>query len=94
MSVVLAFGDNSPTGDWAFVLNHRKDYGGSPITEMDWTNPCPKLRASVMSPRALEDGLPFELQLIDMNGGTILKKFEFVWTFDEEEGWPILKSRT
>jgi hypothetical protein len=93
-SVVLAVGDNSPTGNWAFVLNHRADYHvGSAITEMDYSNPCPKLWASVMNPTALEDGLPFELHLIDMNSGAILKKFEYTWTFDEEENWPILEPR-
>jgi len=37
-TVVLAVGEDSRTGAWSFVLNHRKDYFTSnKISEMDWT---------------------------------------------------------
>lgn len=41
-TVVLAVEEDSQTGIWNFVLNHRKDYSTSnTVSEMDWTNPCP-----------------------------------------------------
>jgi hypothetical protein len=81
-TVVLAVGEDSKTGAWTFVLNNRKDYTGSGvITEMDWTNQCP-----------IPSDLPFELLMIDMNSGAILAKFKFLWTFDAENNWPVLKS--
>jgi hypothetical protein len=81
-TVVLAVGEDSKTGTWSFVLNHRKDYTESGvITEMDWTNQCP-----------IPSDLPFELLMIDMNSGAILAKFQYIWTFDAVNNWPILKS--
>jgi len=38
-TVVLAVGEDSKTGAWTFVLNHRKDY--YTVAETDWTNQCP-----------------------------------------------------
>ena len=41
-TVVLAVGEDSKTGAWTFVLNHRKDYyTSSTVSAMDWTNQCP-----------------------------------------------------
>jgi hypothetical protein len=70
-TVVLAVGEDSRTGAWTFVLNHRKDYGTTgTVTAMDWTNQCP-----------MPSELPFELLMIDMNSGAILEKFKYLWTF-------------
>lgn len=80
-SVVVAVGEDKRTGAWTFVLNHRKDYvGDSSIAGMDWTNLCP-----TDSDRA------FEILLIDMNTGAILAKFAYVWNFDADLNWPMLK---
>src|ERR1700756_1803267 len=36
-TVVLAVGEDSQTGAWSFVLNHRKDYyTTNSVSEMDW----------------------------------------------------------
>lgn len=81
-TVVLAVGEDSQTGAWSFVLNHRSEYnmhGGS--SAMDWTNQCP-----------IPSDLPFEILMIDMNSGAILAKFTYLWTFDAQNNWPILKS--
>jgi hypothetical protein len=81
-TVVLAVGEDSQTGAWNFVLNHRKDYYTSnSVSEMDWTNQCPK-----------PSGLPFEILMIDMNSGALLAKFIYLWTFDAQNNWPILKT--
>ena len=81
-TVVLAVGEDSKTGTWSFVLNQRKDYtGSSAVSEMDWTNQCP-----------MPSDLPFEVLMIDMNSEAILAKFEYIWTFDAVNNWPILKS--
>jgi hypothetical protein len=77
-TVVLAVGEDSKTGAWTFVLNHRKDYT---VSEMDWTNQCP-----------IPSDLPFEILMIDMNSGALLAKFVYLWTFDAENNWPILKT--
>jgi hypothetical protein len=80
-AVVLAVGEDSQTGAWSFVLNHRSEYnthGGS--SAMDWTNQCP-----------IPSDLPFEILMIDMNSGAILSKFTYLWTFDAQNNWPILK---
>jgi hypothetical protein len=48
---VLAVEEDSQTGFWNFVLNHRKDHSTSnTVSEMDWTNPCP-----------IPSDLPFEI---------------------------------
>jgi hypothetical protein len=81
-TVVLAVGEDSKNGAWNFALNHRSDYntvGGS--SAMDWTNPCP-----------IPSDLPFEILMIDMNSRAILNKFVYLWTFDANLNWPILKS--
>jgi hypothetical protein len=81
-TVVLAVGEDTQTGAWTFVLNHRSDYaarGG--VSAMDWTNQCP-----------IPSDLPFEILMIDMNSGALLAKFVYVWTFDAQNNWPILKS--
>jgi hypothetical protein len=78
-TVVLAVGEDSKTGAWTFVLNHRKDY--YTVSEMDWTNQCP-----------IPSDLPFEILMIDMNSGALLSKFVYLWTFDAENNWPILKT--
>ncbi len=81
-TVVLAVGEDSRTGAWSFVLNHRKDYYTSnSVSEMDWSNQCP-----------IPSDLPFEILMIDMDSGAILAKFTYVWTFDAQNNWPILKS--
>jgi hypothetical protein len=50
-TVVLAVEEDSQTGIWNFVLNHRKDHSTSnTVSEMDWTNPCP-----------IPSELPFEI---------------------------------
>ena len=67
---------------WTFVLNHRKDYTASgAVSEMDWTNACP-----------IPSDLQFEILMIDMNSGALLSKFKYLWTFDAQNNWPILKS--
>jgi hypothetical protein len=81
-TVVLAVGEDSQTGAWNFVLNHRPDYnthGGS--SAMDWTNLCP-----------IPSDLPFEILMIDMNSGAVLAKFVYLWTFDAQNNWPMLKT--
>jgi hypothetical protein len=84
-TVVLAVGEDSQIGAWTFVLNHRKDYYTSnTVSEMDWTNQCPK-----------PSGLSFEIlmiEMIDMNSGALLVKFAYLWTFDAQNNWPILKT--
>jgi hypothetical protein len=81
-TVVLAVGKIARMGVWTFVLNHRRDYTGSSTpTQMDWTNQCPT-----------PSDLPLEILMIDMNSGALLTKFVYVWTFDAENNWPILKS--
>jgi hypothetical protein len=81
-TVVLAVGQDSQTGIWNFVLNHRKDYTTSgAVSEMDWTNACP-----------IPSDLPFEILMIDMNSGAILTKFVYLWTFDAQNNWPVLKT--
>lgn len=81
-TVVLAVGEDSQIGAWSFVLNHRKDYYTSnSVSEMDWTNQCPK-----------PSGLPFEILIMDMTSGALLVKFVFLWTFDAQNNWPILKT--
>jgi len=81
-TVVLAVGEDSRTGAWSFVLNHRKDYYTSnSVSEMDWTNQCP-----------IPSDLPFEILMIDMNSGALLAKFVYIWTFDAQNNWPILKT--
>ena len=80
-TVVLAVGKITRMGVWTFVLNHREDYAESgAVTQMDWTNQCP-----------IPSDLPFEILMFDMNSGTILAKFKYLWTFDVENNWPILK---
>jgi hypothetical protein len=34
--------------------------------------------------------LPFEILMIDMNSGAILAKFQYIWTFDTVNNWPVL----
>lgn len=81
-TVVLAVGEDSQTGAWTFVLNHREDYTGrSSVSEMDWTNQCP-----------IPSDLPFEILMIDMNSGALLAKFVYLWTFDAQYNRPFLKS--
>jgi len=81
-TVVLAVGEDSRTGAWSFVLNHRKDYyTRNSVSEMDWTNQCP-----------IPSDLPFEILMIDMNSGALLAKFVYIWTFDAQNNWPILKT--
>jgi len=81
-TVVLAVGEDSKTGIWKFVLNHRSsDSTGGEISEMDWTNPCP-----------IPSDIPFEILMIDMNTGALLSTFKYFWTFDAQNNWPILKS--
>jgi hypothetical protein len=81
-TVVLAVGEDSQTGTWTFVLNHRKDYYTSnKVSEMDWTNQCP-----------ITSDLPFEILMIDLNSGALLAKFVYLWTFDAQNNWPILKT--
>jgi hypothetical protein len=81
-TVVLAVGEDSKTGIWNFVLNHRKDhYTSNTVSEMDWTNACP-----------IPSDLPFEILMIDMNSGALLSKSVYLWTFDAENNWPILKT--
>ena len=80
-TVVLAVGEDSRTGAWNFVLNHRSDYNTRGASSaMDWTNPCP-----------IPSDLPFEILMIDMNSGALLTKFVYLWTFDANLNWPILK---
>jgi hypothetical protein len=78
-TVVLAVGEDSKTGAWTFVLNHKKDFGGG--SEMDWTNLCP-----------IPSDLPFDILMMDMNTGAVLSKFVYLWTFDALNNWPILKT--
>jgi hypothetical protein len=81
-TVVLAVGEDSQTGAWSFVLNHRKDYYTSnSVSEMDWTNQCP-----------IPSDLPFEILMIDMNSGALLAKFVYLWTFDAQYNRPVLKT--
>jgi hypothetical protein len=80
-TVVLAVGEDSRTGIWNFVLNHRSDYASGAVSAMDWTNACP-----------IPSDLPFEILMIDMNSGALLSKFVYLWTFDAENNWPILKT--
>lgn len=82
-TVVLAVGVDSQTGIWNFVLNHRSDYASSATSAMDWTHPCP-----------IPSELPFEILMMDMNSGAVLSKFEYLWTFDANNNWPILRSVT
>jgi hypothetical protein len=81
-TVVVAVGEDSQTGAWTFVLNHRSDYStpASP-SAMDWTNLCP-----------IPSDLPFEIVMIDMSSEAILTKFVYRWTFDTNRNWPFLKS--
>jgi hypothetical protein len=81
-TVVLVVGDDSQTGAWTFVLNHRSDYS-TPAgpSAMDWTNLCP-----------IPSDLPFEILMIDMNSEALLTKFVYLWTFDANQNWPFLKS--
>jgi hypothetical protein len=66
-TVVPAVGEDSQSGAWTFVLNHRKDYYTSnAVSEMDWTNQCP-----------IPSDLPVEILMIDMNSGALLSKFEY-----------------
>jgi hypothetical protein len=80
-TVVLAVEEDSQTGAWNFVLNHRADYTTRAGSAMDWTNPCP-----------IPSDLPFEILMIDMNSGAVLTKFVYLWTFDANLNLPILKS--
>jgi hypothetical protein len=80
-TVVLAVGEDSQTGIWSFVLNHRPDYTSGPVSAMDWTNACP-----------IPSDLPFEILMIDMNSGALLTKFVYLWTFDATNNYPFLKS--
>jgi hypothetical protein len=80
-TVVLCVGEDSRTGQWTFVLHQRKEYYTSnTVSEMDWTNACP-----------IPSDLPFEILMIDMDTGALLTKFVYLWTFDAENNWPILK---
>ena len=63
------------------MLNHRADYSTSgAVTALDWTNQCP-----------IPSDLPFEILMLDMDSGALLTKFVYVWTFDAQNNWPILK---
>ena len=80
--MVLAVGEDTRTGIWNFVLNKRKDYVSSnPVSDMDWTNACP-----------IPSDLPFEILMMGANGGAVLAKFPYLWTFDATGNWPFLKS--
>ncbi len=79
--IVLAVGQDRPLGAWHFVLNHRESYGApSNPSAMDWTNMAP-----------IPSNLPFEIQLVDVQNGTLIARFKYLWTFDSTLNYPILK---
>lgn len=80
--VVLAVGQDSSTGPWHFVLNHRESYSApSNPSAMDWTNMAP-----------IPSNLPLEIQLVDVENGTLIARFKYLWTFDATLNWPFLKT--
>jgi hypothetical protein len=76
-SVLLAVGEDKQMGAWHFVLNHRNTYRDIP---MDWTNLAP-----------IPSDLPMQILFVDVNTGELVRKFDYLWTFDPSNSWPILK---
>lgn len=82
-AVVLAVSRDSSGAPWHFVLNHREIYSYSTLrtpSAMDWTNILP-----------IQSNLPFEIQLVDAENGTLLARFKYLWGFDETLNRPYLK---
>lgn len=81
-TIVLAVGHDRPMGSWHFVLNHRDNRNSlNEPSRMDWTNLAP-----------IPSDLPLEILLVDVDSGELAAKFEYLWTFDANLNWPILKT--
>jgi hypothetical protein len=81
-TIVLAVGDDHPAGSWHFVLNHRENRNSmNQPSQMDWTNLTPTI-----------SDIPLEITLVDVNSGELVATFEYLWTFDANLNWPILKT--
>jgi len=81
-TIVLAVGTDGAMDPWHFVLNHRDKYTSTANpSRMDWMNMAP-----------IPSDLPLEVLLVDVNSGELVAEFEYVWTFDANLNWPILKS--
>ena len=81
-TLLLAAGHDQPMGSWHFVLNHRENYNSlNEPSRMDWTNMAP-----------IPSDLPMEILLVDVNSGELVAKFEYLWTFEANLNWPILKT--
>jgi hypothetical protein len=83
-SIVLAVGHDSRRGSWHLVLNHRDNRNSiADPSRMDWTNMAP-----------FPSDLPLEILLVDVDSGELAAKFEYLWTFDANLNWPMLKTPT
>jgi hypothetical protein len=81
-SAILAVGQDRPFGSWYFVLNHRDNRNSVDTpSRMDWTNMAP-----------IPSGMPMEIAFVDVNNGELIAKFDYIWTFDANLNWPILKT--
>jgi hypothetical protein len=77
-TLVLAVGEDRQIAAWYFVLNHRDTYSNAP---MDWTNMAP-----------IPSDLPMKIMLVDVTNGELIAEFDYLWTFDANNGWPTLKT--
>jgi hypothetical protein len=83
-SILLAAGHDQPMGSWHFVLNHRENhFSPNEPSRMDWTNMAP-----------IPSDLPMEILLVEVKSGELVAKFEYLWTFEANLNWPILKLST
>jgi hypothetical protein len=81
-TIVLAAGHDRAMGSWHFVLNHRDNYNSvADPSRMDWTNMAP-----------IPSNLRLEVLLVDVNSGELTARFEYLWTFDANLNWVILKA--
>ena len=80
-TIVLAVGEDRPMGSWYFVLNHRENRNSSNTpSKMDFTHLAP-----------VTSDLPLEVQLVDVSSGELIAKFSYLWTFDTNLNFAILK---
>jgi len=67
---------------WHFVLNHRDNRNSmNEPSRMDWTNMAP-----------IPSGLPLGILFVDVDSGELVGEFDYVWTFEANLNWPILKT--
>jgi len=77
-TLLLAAGEEKELAGWYFVLNHRDKYREIP---MDWSNMAP-----------IPSDLSMQILLVDVSSGESVGEFDYLWTYDANLGWPILKT--